>query len=485
MESIAYALTIFQRAAKNVLAYKRFLKRHRIMMRHIHDKKDFENIPVMDKKKYILKYNIQELFPRKKIPPMVYASSGSSGTPTFWFRGDAQEEIGAEMHEYIFRHIFGFKKEEPILAIICFSMGIWIAGGLTLVAMRSLARKGWNITAITPGIEKSDIFSVLRVLTPQFKRIVLFGYPPFLMDLVQDGNEQRIRFSTHTRFITAGDSFSEEWRTTLLKTLNIPKKNYTSAIVSIYGSADAGAMGHETPLSIFLRRYAYTHKELREALFGKDSSSLPGFVQFHPKRIFFEEKNGELLLTTNTASPLIRYNIHDRGFVLSRDMLTHILKNLKLEKEARSHGLKRWNMPFLVLKGRTDVAVTFYGLNIFPEHIKTIMDDADIRKNLSGTFCAYHEETDQGKKQTWHVGLELEQYIKTTSLRRLEVHIQEKIMDCLLSLNIDFRKLHSVLGKQALPKVHLYKYRNGHLPCKPGGMFYIKGKKPRIYSDSI
>jgi len=51
-------------------------------------------------------------------------------------------------------------------------------------------------------------------------------------------------------------------------------------IVSLYGTADAGVIGNETPLSVAIRRWLAAHPEAAAGLFG--AQRLPTLVQYDP-----------------------------------------------------------------------------------------------------------------------------------------------------------------------------------------------------------
>ncbi len=473
---LSNAVRVFRKAASFVPAYQKFLKKNKVKPGAITGAR-FTEVPLVDKKGYIYKYPLAELFPEGKIPAMAYASSGSSGKPTFWFRGDEQEETGGALHELIFRDIFGIRKNDSTLVIVCFSMGVWVAGNFTVAACRELARKGYALTVISPGIEKEDIFNALRDLAPRFKRTVLVGYPPFLMDIVGEARKRGVGFQ-NVNILTAGDKFSEEWRAALLKLLNI--KDVYRGLVSVYGSADAGPLGHETPLSVFIRREAGQNKRLYTELFG-EAPELPGLVQYHPDRIFFEEVNGELIFTTDTAAPLVRYNIRDTGNILPHNDMAGILRKHHLERAAKKHGLSAWKLPFLVLKGRTDVAVTFYALNIYPEHIKAGIEDRRVSRFLSGSFLAYNKTVNNNRTQKLFITVELAKGVRPT--RELVRLAGRAIVENLIKLNIEFRKLYATIGVRALPTVGLSAYgEKSFLSHRFKGVLSIKGKKPRLLS---
>lgn len=474
-QGITKAIQLFHKAAREVPAYKKFLRKNRFKVGTVHSLEDFKKIPLVDKKNYLSKYPLEEIFPNRKVPPLAYASSGSSGKPTFWFRGDEEEELGADIHELIFKKVFKINKDEPTLVIICFSMGVWVAGGFTLAACRELSRRGYKITTITPGMEKEDIWNALVNIAPKFKNLILAGYPPFLMDIVSEALSRKIKFSNKKiRAITAGDKFSETWRNDFLKLLKIKDP---ASIISIYGSADAGVLGFETPLSIFLRRESLKNRKLYEVLFG-DETTLPALVQYDPGHIFFEKVGKEIVFTTPTAAPLIRYNIHDEGDILSFADLSQLLKKLGLYNKTVSHGLNDWPLPFIVKKGRADVAVTFYALNIYPENIKAGLEHKKISKLVSGQFLAFNKTVKKSKLQKLYIRVELAP--KVVPKKELFDLIKKAIMDKFLKLNIEYRKLHSVLGKKAYPNIQLKRFGLKNSTPTSGGLLSIRGKKPKI-----
>jgi phenylacetate-coenzyme A ligase PaaK-like adenylate-forming protein len=87
---------LFNEARLNVPAYRRFLQSQaRANPESVaRDRKSWTSIPVMDKKSYLQSYPLPELFPHERIGQLGHASSGSSGKPTFWFRGQNKELSG-------------------------------------------------------------------------------------------------------------------------------------------------------------------------------------------------------------------------------------------------------------------------------------------------------------------------------------------------------------------------------------------------------
>ncbi|HYC79984.1 MAG TPA: hypothetical protein VEC17_03070 [Candidatus Binatia bacterium] len=471
MNNIRFAISVANNAIAKVEAYRKFLRKNKYNLKHVKKSGDFLKLPITDKNSYLYKHELRELFPNKKIAPMSYASSGSSGSPTFWFRGDLQEKRAGDLHEQIVRDIYKIDKAQSTLVIVCFSMGVWVAGNYTLAAFREVARRGYNISIITPGVERSDILSSFRVLAPCFKNIILAGYPPFLMDVISEVAKAKIKLPESIKVLTAGDKFSEGWRDQMMKQLKAKETD----IVSIYGCADVGVLGFETPASIFIRRIAAKNKNLNHELFGNEEA-LPALVQYEPNYIYFEEKNNELIFTVDSAIPLVRYNIHDIGYVITQDEMIGILKrcDVRIPK-----WIGDWDQPYIIKKGRTDVAVTFYALNIYPEHLSIVLNDNKVSKYLTGNYLAYNKELQGHQTQELHFEFELREGVNPSM--KLKQMLTETIVKLLSSINTEYRKLSDTIGDKAIPKIQLLK--NGKLAQQSKGsrtILNIKGKKPKV-----
>ncbi len=470
-QNFELALKTFKSASKKIPAYKKILRELNITPDKIESEEDFKKLPILDKKNFIQKFSANLLLPQGYTPSVAYASSGSTGKPTFWYRNPMQELHATEVHESIIKDIYGITKKDTVLVVICFSMGVWVAGNSEAAAFYSLAEKGYKITTITPGIEKNDILHILRKLSPDYKYTIIAGYPPFISDILHACNETKIPLGKNIRLLTAGDSFTEHWRNNALEIMN---SNKPSHIVNVYGCADASLLGFETPLSIFIRREAKKNPKLYKELFG-DSKTEPAFLQYHPKHIFFEEIVGELLITVNSGIPLVRYNLHDSGKIVSYSDIYKMLIKFNLINLAEKYQLLKWKYPFIIKTGRTDVAVTFYALNIYPEHLRAGIEDKKIAKTLSGNFITYNRDDKNHKTHKLHLDLELAPNQQPG--KKIELDSKRIIFEHLMQDNIEYKKLYNTIGKQAAPIIHLKKF--GKLKAT-SGLLYQKGKKPKI-----
>jgi phenylacetate-CoA ligase len=163
----------------------------------------------------------------------------------------------------------GFKADSRgTLAVVCFPLGTWVGGLFTTACVRHLAAKGFPITTVAPGNNKAEILRVVPELAPHFEQVVLLGYPPFVKDVIDSG----IGWSAHRiKMVFAGEVFSEEWRDLVASRAGVADP--VSGMVSLYGTADAGVLGNETPKSVSIRRFLAGRPDLARELFGE--SRLP------------------------------------------------------------------------------------------------------------------------------------------------------------------------------------------------------------------
>jgi phenylacetate-CoA ligase len=446
------ALALFQRAAKEVPAYKDFLATHGVNAKKIKSTDDFVHVPVMQKATYLRQYPLKDLvFPGTAgTLHTLSASSGSTGKPYLWPRGEAHELEGALIHETIFNQFFGVGKRSRALAIVCFSMGTWIAGTYTLASIKELAAKGYDVQVITPGIDKQTLFDVLGDLLPRYETIILAGYPPYIKDVLDEGAKGGIVWKNNQmRLLLAGEGISEEFRDYLAKQAGISDAGRN--IITLYGTADAAIVAHETPISNFIREVANHRAAARQALFLDER--LPSVGQFNPKDKYIEALGRSIIFTTDWGIPLIRYGIGDEGGVLpyaaARDLLEETVPGAL--KKFQHPGL-HWKLPFVYLFGRSDLTASLYAVLIYPEHIKAGLRARSVASKLTGKFVM---STEYRKSQDQYllIRLELAKGVKPTPA--LAEAVQKAVMKALQRRNIEFRKLHSSLGDRVLPEVQL------------------------------
>lgn len=394
------AYRLFRRAAREAPAYAAFLQANGIRSEMVGSVGDFARLPLMTKRDYMQVYPLPERCWGGRLAgcDRVAVSSGSTGIPTFWPRSQLQEAAVAARFEQVFRDSFQ-AHDRDTLAVVCFALGNWVGGIYTTSCLWSLAQQGYPLTVATPGNNKAEIFRIVRELAPHYQQTVLLGYPPFVKDVIDAGAAEGIDWPRfRTGMVFAGEVFSEEWRTLLSERVGaVDRICYASA--SLYGTADGGVLGNETPLSIAIRRFLASHPDAARQLFGE--SRLPTLVQYDPLSRYFETHEGTLVVTADSGVPLIRYHIADQGGLVSYGAMRDFLDDCGVRSLA-DYGLDETQdtreLPFVFVFGRADFTISYYGANIYPENVTVGLEQQDLMPSLTGKFVLEAPETLSGDK---------------------------------------------------------------------------------------
>ncbi|MBN4001303.1 phenylacetate--CoA ligase family protein [Nostoc sp. LPT] len=458
---IPSALSLFYDVAANVPAYKAFLAEREINPATIQTLEEFQKLPAIAKQNYILRYPLADLCRNGQLQEcdMIAASSGSSGKPTFWPRFFTDELQIATRFEQIFHDSF-YTDTRRTLAVICFTLGTWVGGMFTTNCCRYLASKGYPITVITPGNNKEEILRVVQELGSGFEQVVLLGYPPFLKDVIDTGIARGMEWQQYQiKLVMAGEVFSEEWRSLVGE--RVGSRNPCYDFASLYGTADAGVLGNETPLSICIRRFLAENPDAARALFGE--SRLPTLVQYDPLTRFFEVQDGGLLFSGDNGIPLVRYDILDTGGIISYDAMLQFLAEwgfdavAALQNESHNSEFNTPNserakrpatanstqhsprgihqLPFVYVFGRSNFTVSYFGANIYPENVTVGLEQPVIQEWVTGKFVLQVKE-DSDKNRFLSVVVELAVGVEGSEDQRLA--IASSILSQLLRLNSEF-----------------------------------------------
>jgi phenylacetate-coenzyme A ligase PaaK-like adenylate-forming protein len=391
--SEASLMTLFHTVSQTVPAYRAFLAAHNIALQEINSPGDFRRLPLMTKQNYMHAYSLEERCRDGALSrcDMLAVSSGSTGMPMIWPRSVIHELDIAYRFEQLF-HVFR-ADQRPTLAVVCFAMGSWVGGMFTAACCRHLAAKGYPITTVTPGNKKDEILRVVKELGPHYAQIVLLGYPPYIKDIIDSGRAEGIIWSRYQpKLVFAGEVFSEEWRELVCE--RIGATDPAVATASLYGTADGGVLGNETPLSIRIRKFFATRPDLARDVFGE--SRLPTLVQYDPLSRYFEVHDGTLVVSGDNGVPLVRYHIADKGGIFSYAEMTRIVADAGGDQGReilRNDERGVWDLPFAYLFGRADFTVSYFGANVYPENISVGLEQAAVRDWVSGKFVLQVVET--------------------------------------------------------------------------------------------
>ncbi len=412
-------------------------------------------MPIVDKKNYLRRYSLAELSWGGTLKKnfVFTATSGSTGTPFYFPRTERLDWEGSLVHEMFLQSASA--NGGPILVLVCFGMGVWIGGLLTYKGYEIAARRGgYPVSLLTPGINKKEIYAALKQLAPNFSQTILIGYPPFIKDILDGAPAHGIDTKKlNLRLSFAAEAFTEQFRDYLADTGGV--RNIYLDTISVYGSADIGAMGFETPVAILIRRLVNKDpsRKIFKGVFG-DIAKTPTLAQYNPLFISFEALRGNICLTGDNAVPLVRYAIGDHGGIMSYPEMNVRLSGygIDLEKEIAAHHLNdhRSELPFVFVYERSDFSTTLYGLQIYPEHIRDALLRASVNKMITGKF-AMTTEFDASQNQYLQINLETVPNAKINA--KTKAVLLRAIVDNLETMNSEFRELHRFLGDHALPRL--------------------------------
>lgn len=462
-QAIKKTLKRFQEVANRVPAYKKILQEHNINPDSITTIDDYKKLPVLDKKNYLRKYELEELCLDGKLSDkyLIDRSSGYSGTSFFWPRLIEEDEDYPTYMKFAYEQFYGIDKKSTLM-IITLGLGSWVGGEKISWATREIAIQGKNpFTVITPGLDLDETLEIVEFFRNKYDQIVIVGYPPFVKTIIDEGERRSIDWkSFKVKIGLGGEGYSEDWREYIRQKIGMDKNDFMG-IAGGYGAADLGmSVGREYPISVLIRKLANHKKELAKDLFGEEN--IPSFCQYNPATFYIEEINKELIFSCQPGIPLIRYNIKDRGGVIPFDKAIDIVEShgfKPYELLAGQGYTKRdiWQLPFFYVYGRSDGTVAISGGKVYVENIKEALDNSDIAQSNTGNF-KMSVEYDNQQNQRLTIRVELSNSIQSSG--GLEKKYQDVIVKTLLRVNSEYAILYRTNMEGVLPRVQLYTYGN-------------------------
>jgi phenylacetate-CoA ligase len=461
------ALHIFNEALKSK-AYRDLLENSGIKSDEIKSIKDFKKLPITDKDSYIKKYSMEELI--KTDFGNIYTierSSGYSGNPHFWPRYVGQDDGLESRVEKMFNILFKTDTKKTLM-FNTFAMGTYFAGIKFARMMLNVASKKNNeLTVVNSGLLLDEAIRVLMKFYKNYDQVLIVGYNHAVKELVELAKERGFPFKEkRMHLMLSGESLSEDLREYLAELTAVDVEDPDTRILSGYGATDLGTdLGFEMPITVFLRRQLKENKELRKGLFGDDSGNIPMLFQYSPMKVFVEVVDSELIATANSGIPVVRYNIHDKGGLVSyKDLLKILGKHFDIEEIKEK--FKPMPLPLIYLYGRSDGTIQVGAANVYVEQLKNIIFSRELEKYTSGKFYTHVEED---KKLNQHFKIVIEKREdKTISKKNLDF-ITKYIIDQLCKMNIEFKSSYEAAPKKLRPRVEIInksdfeKYRNNSI----------------------
>lgn len=437
----------FLKARKKVPAYKKFLSQHNYKINFNGLIPNFDKLPVINKENYIKEYTIADRCKKGKIPTkgiIIDESSGSSGIPTNWVRGSGERKANKRVLKFGLGQLLG---KESKFIINAFALGPWATG----INITMSFANDFMLKSLGPDIKKIE--NTLNFFGTSYNYVIM-GYPPFLKSLIDTAQLPWEKFNIS--FIYGGEGMSEAMRAYFV----------TKGIKKIYGSLGASDLelniGSENDFTIALRRLLAHNKELAAKLIKYDGA-IPMIFQYNPLDFFIETNNEEELLITLCRpyyiSPKIRYNIHDRGYVIRMPEISKILKEYNIN--IKDLGKSDSDLPLLFHYGRVDMSVAYFGCKISPADIQEVIFNInDLASDISSFNILTYEDEILDKQLILRLEL-----IEGKSSSDFDItYLNRKIFDELRNINQDFRESSRMILKENEPKIEIY--NNGTGPFK-------------------
>ncbi len=450
------ALNLFKLAAQRVPAYKDFLNQHSISWKKINNIQEFQQVPFTSKNNYIYQYSLKDRCWDGDITKAhaIAASSGTHGEPVFWPRNLQQELDGALIHELLLKQIFRIDKKKTLF-INSLGLGNWIAGMYTQMCLYLTQARDNHFTLASPGFSEPETFKIIKEFSQHYDQTILFCHPPVLKIMVENAKSAGIQVEKlNLRFFGTGEGFSENFRD-YLSSLTGQSDPYTS-FINIFGSADAGLMGFETPMSIFIRRLVTQFPDLNQAIFK--SERIPYIYQYDPRFKYMETITDELTLTADATMPLIRYNIHDHGYLMEYSQLFQHIPVEQIHKIKQDKiDVSAWQFPFIYMYGRKQAAVTLMAVNIYPENIKAALEHPKLQSSITNRYKISKKET---KNQKHYIDLVIELKPGKKPSPSLKERIKGIVISTLKAQNSEYNQVESRFGKLMHPRIKLVNYQD-------------------------
>lgn len=455
------ALKLFHDMARRVPAYKDFLSLHKFSPSSVRTIADFARIPPINKDNYLRAYPKEMLcwdgeFPRGQW--VISSTSGSSGQPYYFPREHAQDCQYAITAELYLRSNFMIQKRTT-LYIVAFPMGAWIGGLFTYEALKIVAsRGGYNLSIVTPGINKQEVINAVKQLGKSFDQIIIGAYAPFLKDILDDGERQGLDWSEYALgFVFSAEAFSETFRDYVIRKVGL--KEPLRATLNHYGTVDLGTMAHETPETIMIRRNLVSHNNL--ATLFPESLREPTFAQYNPELFYFEEVNNNLLCSAYSGIPLVRYDLKDYGGVLSREAAHQQLaeSGFNVLAGARKAAIDDtlWNLPFVYIYERNDFSVSYYAFLLYPDSIRRSLEQSKYINELTGKFTMLVEYDKVGRQ---HLIVNAEMKHSVVESGELKNMATDDIHARLMRESSEYKETFNTIGKEIIPIIKLWQYED-------------------------
>ena len=440
------AWMVFEHARKSVPAYKEFLKEHQFKKLKMRGwEPDLTMIPSTDKESYIKKYSIESRCVYGSIPRagvMIDESSGTSGSPNNWVRGQQERLAVKKALQIALHHIVGDKQ---VFILNAFALGPWATGMNVSMSFVDVA----VLKSVGPDVKKIE--NTLNAFGPKYQYVIM-GYPPFLKSLIDTAAVDWAKYNIILVF--GGEGMSEGMRQYLGRVF---KKVYGS-----YGASDLEInIAAENDFTIALRQLILKNKNIEQKLVRVQSKVPPMIFQYNPLDYYIEtNEQGELMVTLcrdSNVSPKVRYNIHDIGHVIRFPELKKVLSEFNMKVEDVGPALS--DLPLLFHYGRSDMAAAFFGCKITPLDIEEIVYNMpELASEINSFSLITYEDGKVNKKLVLAIEFSKGKQIPPAEKTQQLTH---DIFEKLKTVNQDYREVSHMIPSGSEPQLEIHSFGEG------------------------
>ena len=264
---------------------------------------------------------------------MICTSSGSTNEPTIWPRSYKIDQTLIDPHTAFLNKHFQISKKRTLI-LISLMLGTTQAGMMHLQASWG-ANKSNKVSVISPNGDPENTLFLIQNLYKYYDQIVCLGYPPLISDFIDLALNRNLPIHKwNLKIGTTSESTSPIWRNELLKILNCKEKD----IISWYGTTETGMIGFETKEANSIISSCIKNKKFRFDTFG--TYNLPTLVELDTLKKYIEIIKGEIVVTVDQVVPLVRYNLHDKGLLITNHQIRQValknkIKNIQFDKKNR------------------------------------------------------------------------------------------------------------------------------------------------------
>lgn len=443
--------------------YRQFLTENHIDPSRITDIDALSTLPVMDKR-FLRGKTLEQLCPETDDIYGVSGSSGMTGEPVWIPRRTSADAAIFPAVSSIFADNWD-TNTTPTATITSWSLGMWVAGTMMVETGNRLAKES-PLIAVHPGSNLNDTVKMIEQIATLRRPIILQAYPPFAAEVITALQHRGINIpSLNMHLFVAGEPISESWRIHIQKLCGGPNgEKDLSRVISLYGTAEGGVMGFETRLSVLIRKMAHQNPELCQALF-QSTDSIPMLFQFPPTAKWIEVVGDEIVFTGRTGIPSVRYNMHDRGGIITFKQMMEILHRhgynplqtlVDLGYEPKLKNIAP--LPFIFVFGRKDGAVSIDGGNIYPADLDAFLLHPKVQSFGVEEFCLGVIEVGAQIRLALHLQMRA-QADQNLSEKDHET-IQQLAAQAIAANNADYRQSLQDNPQAAMPRIIIHPHND-------------------------